>query len=54
MCAEAYNPDEEDDDAESRVFNALSQILIFYQFLDIKFRQTNVTSLTIPFQKHLL
>jgi len=29
VCAEAYNPDEEEDDAESRVFNVLSQILIF-------------------------
>lgn len=30
VCAEAYNPDEEEDDTESRVFNALSQILIFF------------------------
>lgn len=39
VCAEAYNPDEEEDDAESRVFNALSQILFFFQFSGIKFRK---------------
>jgi len=57
VCAEAYNPDEEEDDAETRVFNAL---LLGFFSSDVlhsgrKFRTDYiryVTSITIPFQNH--
>jgi hypothetical protein len=30
VCAEAYNPDEEEDDAESRVCNLMSELMLLY------------------------
>lgn len=30
VCAEAYNPDEEEDDAESRVCNLLNKLILSY------------------------
>ena len=30
VCAEAYNPDEEEDDAESRVCNLLNTLILHY------------------------
>ena len=30
VCAEAYNPDEEEDDAESRVCNLLNALILHY------------------------
>lgn len=30
VCAEAYNPDEEEDDAESRVCNLLNALILNY------------------------
>lgn len=30
VCAEAYNPDEEEDDAESRVCNLLKKLILNY------------------------
>lgn len=30
VCAEAYNPDEEEDDAESRVCNLLNKSILHY------------------------
>lgn len=35
VCAEAYNPDEEEDDMESRVFNLLKDLLLSSQTSEI-------------------
>lgn len=34
VCAEAYNPDEEEDDAESRVCNLLNKLILNYPVLN--------------------
>lgn len=44
VCAEAYNPDEEEDDTESRVCNSMGEMLTS-QFSDIRNKKNKKKSL---------